>query len=211
MSLVVMIALGLIPWVIAIERLIRGRSRDLEASGDIRVPEKASDAGPTAPAAANLLADDTLFGAINTETPSPAADRSRPADPPARAPAAGPTGPDALRGVAVTTEDAAMAISTSSLAHAADRQWPRISPDLAIIDGFIPGDDMLELTLDETEVAAAEQAGVRLDIRVERSSTGRGSLITVGGTPLAFVRGSTQVSPRDVVLRIDRLDDHPAR
>ncbi|MFM2354938.1 MAG: hypothetical protein RLZZ528_674 [Pseudomonadota bacterium] len=76
---------------------------------------------------------------------------------------------------------------------------------LSIIEGFVPGDDMLELTLDEDEVAAAEAAGVRLDVRVERASAGQGSLVTVGGTPLAFIRGNAQVTPRDVILRVEKV------
>lgn len=204
MSLIVMIALGLVPWAIAVERLIRGRNRDLDMAGMDR-PNSLSHGGTTVDTEnTKLLADDTLFGAIISDTSNPANDPSGPlveaASPQQRATMG------ASAAAATTKEATQMATNSLSRATPPAHQWPRISPDLAIIDDFVAGDDMLELTLDEAEVAAAERAGVKLDIRVERSSTGRGSLITVGGTPLAFVRGSTHVTPRDVVLRVDRLN-----
>lgn len=208
MSLFLMIVLGLVPWLIAVERLIRGRNRDLDRAGLVPPAPVPSPQAGTGKGHAKLLADDTLFGAITSETALTASEPTVPG-----ASASGSVSDtqdlpvrDIVPGGTDASGDGKMAVGSATAETSGERSWPRMSPDLAIIDSFVPGDDLLELTLDEDEVAAAERAGVPLDIRVERSSTGRGSLITVAGTPLAFVRGSTHVTPRDVILRVERLE-----
>lgn len=207
MSLFLMIALGLIPWLIAVERLVRGRNRDLDRTGIARPAMSSPSTADARDNHSKLLADDTLFGAITSDT---APSVSEPPMPGATTPGTASglrvlPDTDIVPGGTDASGDDIMAVGSATAEAPGERTWPRMSPDLAIIDSFVPGDDLLELTLDEEEVAAAERAGVALDIRVERSSTGRGSLITVAGTPLAFVRGSTQVTPRDVILRVERL------
>ena len=205
MTWLILIALGLIPWVIAVNRVVNGQTPEARARKAARrefddalrrmlaprpemgevprlsvVPSPAQSQvvlGSQPPA--GIVPEPAAVAKPKQTIPAPAA--------PTPAPAKKPEDkmPETIRNIAP--------------------QAAGLPAGLSIIEGFIPGDDLLELTLDEEEVAEAEAAGVRLDVRVERASAGQGSLVTVGGTPLAFIRGNAQVTPRDVILRIGKV------
>ena len=201
MNWLFLVALGLIPAAIVVYLLLRGRRGRSETEREF------SDA------LRRMMAPRDIGGYPRPGGATQGATGRKQDRPDAGAPVPPvPTGAraettDALpgRGHADTATPAAAREDDTMPAQLVQMQPPlAIPPSLAIIEGFVPGDDMLELTLDEDEVAAAEAAGVRLEVRVERSSTGHGSLITVGGTPLAFVRGAVEVRPRDVILKVEK-------
>jgi hypothetical protein len=201
MTWLVLIALGMIPWVIAVNHVLRRQNPASRAKSAARrefddalrrmlapaaevVPSRNLSGMPVSPQPPDVLdSAPHVQVAPQHEPVAAAAETSRPKD--ERTIAREKRMREAIRHVQTDNKN--------------------LPAGLSIIEGFVPGDDMLELTLDEDEVAAAEAAGVRLDVRVERASAGQGSLVTVGGTPLAFIRGNAQVTPRDVILRVEKV------
>ena len=190
MTWFLLIALGLIPWVVAVRHVLRRNDPAFRAKSAARLE---FDDALRRMMSADLSGIPLLASerAGNSSQPSDVIRKSERVVEMQVAPVALPpnakedTMPDEIRQL--------------------QAQGTSLPAGLSIIEGFVPGDDLLELTLDEDEVAAAEAAGIRLDVRVERASTGQGSLVTVGGTPLAFVRGNAQVTPRDVILRVEKV------
>lgn len=189
MTWMILIALGLIPWVVAVRHVLRRQNPASRAKSAakrefddaLRRMLSAEETGVFQPASARAGISaqpvDVIEKTIGAEQPQNT-----------------PVAPEP-----VVKED-----MMPEAIRQLQMQGQSLPAGLSIIEGFVPGDDLLELTLDEDEVAAAEAAGLKLDVRVERASAGQGSLVTVGGTPLAFIRGNAQVTPRDVILRVEK-------